>query len=77
MLVEDGSHSMDQPVGKTLGQVKLVFRSSQVIPEIKVTSIFDFLSLRESGRYVHLPGRSVTRLTAYHIYGMWLVLSNT
>ena len=36
----------------------------------------NFLSLRESGRYVHLPGRSVTRLTAYHIYGMWLVLSN-
>jgi len=37
----------------------------------------NILSLRESGRYVHLPGRSVTRLTAYHIYGMWLVLSNT
>ena len=37
----------------------------------------NFLSLRESGRYVHLPGRSVTRLTTYHIYGMWLVLSNT
>ena len=36
----------------------------------------NFLSLRESGRYVHLPGRSVTRLTAYHIYGMRLVLSN-
>ena len=31
-----------------------------------------FLSLRESGGYVHLPGRSVTRLAAYHIYGMWL-----
>ena len=28
------------------------------------------------GVYVHLLGRSVTRLTAYHIYGMWLVLSN-
>ena len=25
---------------------------------------------------VLLPGRSVTRLAAYHIYGMWLVLSN-
>ena len=25
---------------------------------------------------VHLPGRLVTRLAAYHIYGMWLVLSN-
>ena len=36
----------------------------------------NFLSLRESGRYVHLPGRLVTRLTAYHIYGMWLVHSN-
>ena len=39
-------------------------------------NIFNFQSLRESGRYVHLPGRSVTRLAAYHIYGMWLVLSN-
>ena len=38
---------------------------------------FNFLSLRESGRYVHLPGRSITRLAAYHIYSMWLVLSNT
>jgi hypothetical protein len=28
------------------------------------------------GGYVHLPGQSGTRLTAYHIYGMWLVLSN-
>jgi hypothetical protein len=27
--------------------------------------------------YVHLPGQSGTRLTAYHNYGMWLVLSNT
>ena len=39
-------------------------------------NIYIFLSLRESGRYVHLLGRSVTRLTAYHIYSMWLVLSN-
>ena len=38
-------------------------------------NFFNFLSLRESGRYVHLPGRSVTRLATYHIYGMWLVLS--
>src|SRR6185369_3596312 len=37
---------------------------------------FNFLSLRESGEYVHLPGRSVTRLTTYHIHGMWLLLSN-
>jgi hypothetical protein len=29
------------------------------------------------GGYVHLPGQLGTRLTAYHIYGMWLVLSNT
>jgi hypothetical protein len=28
-------------------------------------------------RQVHLPGQSRIRLTAYHIYGMWLVLSNT
>jgi len=41
-----------------------------------ILSILFILSLRHSGRYVHLPGRSVTRLTAYHIYGMWLVLSN-
>jgi cytochrome bd-type quinol oxidase subunit 2 len=41
-----------------------------------VQLIYIFLSLRESGRYVHLPGREVTRLAAYHIYGMWLVLSN-
>jgi hypothetical protein len=27
-------------------------------------------------KYVHLPGQLGTRLTAYHIYGMWLVLSN-
>jgi hypothetical protein len=27
--------------------------------------------------YVHLPGQSGTRLTAYHMYGMWLVLSYT
>jgi hypothetical protein len=26
------------------------------------------------GGYVHLSGQSGTRLTAYHIYGMWLVL---
>ena len=30
---------------------------------------------REWGK-VHLQGRLVTRLAAYHIYGMWLVLSN-
>ena len=40
------------------------------------TSILFILSLRESGSYVHLPSRLVTRLAAYHIYGMWLVLSN-
>jgi hypothetical protein len=28
-------------------------------------------------RQVHLPGKSSNRLTTYHIYGMWLVLSNT
>jgi hypothetical protein len=33
--------------------------------------------LIEWWRHVHLPGQSGTRLTAYHIYGMWLVLSNT
>ena len=38
MLAGDGSHSIDQPIGKTLGQVKLVFGSSKVIPENKVTS---------------------------------------
>ena len=37
-MVEDGSHSIGQPGGKTLGQVKLVFGSSKVIPENKVTS---------------------------------------
>ena len=35
------------------------------------------LSLRESGRYIHSPVQSATRLAAYHIYGMWLVLSKT
>jgi hypothetical protein len=38
--------------------------------------IYIILSLKESGGYVHLLGRSVTRLAAYHIYGLWLVLSN-
>ena len=40
-----------------------------------ILSILFILSLRESGRYVHLLGRLVTRLAAYHIYGMWPVLS--
>jgi len=38
ILVEVGSHSIDQPEGKTLGQVKLVFGSSKVIPENRVTN---------------------------------------
>jgi hypothetical protein len=33
--------------------------------------------ITSGGGYVHSSGRSVTRLAAYHIYGMWLVLSNT
>ena len=36
MLVEKGSHSIDQPEGRTLGQVRLVFGSSKVIPENKI-----------------------------------------
>ena len=31
----------------------------------------------ESERYIHSPVQSATRLAAYHIYGMWLVLSKT
>ena len=34
-MVEDGSHSIDQPEGKTLDQVKLVFGSSLGIPKNK------------------------------------------
>jgi hypothetical protein len=41
------------------------------------TSVRVYINQNSSGGgYVHLPGQSGTRLTAYHIYGMWLVLSN-
>ena len=38
---------MDQPVGNTLGQVKLVFDSSQVIPENKVTSKTEYANTQQ------------------------------
>ena len=47
MLVEDGSHSIDQPKGKTLGQVKQVFESSKVIPENKVTSKTEYTNTQQ------------------------------
>ena len=39
---------IDQPVGKTLGQVKLVFKSSKVIPENKVTSKTEYAILSKT-----------------------------
>ena len=38
---------MDQPVGKTLGQVKLVFESSKVIPENKFTSKIEYTNTQQ------------------------------
>ena len=35
------------------------------------------LSLKRECQYIHSPVQSATRLTAYHIYGMWLVRSKT
>ena len=38
---------MDQPVGNTLGQVKLVFVSSEFIPENKVTSKSEYTNTQQ------------------------------
>ena len=43
----DGSHTIDQPGGKVLGQVKLVFGSSKVIPENKVTSKTEYTNTQQ------------------------------
>ena len=44
---QNGSHSIDQPEGKTLGQVKLVFGSSKVIPENKVTNKTEYTNTQQ------------------------------
>ena len=46
-MVENGSHSIDQLGGKTLGQVKLVFQSSKVIPKNKVTSKTEYTNTQQ------------------------------
>ena len=38
---------MDQPVGNTLGQVKLVFGSSKCIPENKITSKTEYTNTQQ------------------------------
>ena len=45
--MEDGSYSIDQPEGKTLGQVKLVFGSSKVIPENRVTNKTEYTNTQQ------------------------------
>ena len=46
-MAGDGFHSKDQPVGKTLVQVKLVFESSKVIPEDKATSKTEYTNTQQ------------------------------
>ena len=46
-LVEDGSHSIYQPVGKALGQVILVFGPSNVIPENKITGKSEYTNTQQ------------------------------
>ena len=48
-----------------------------VVAVLRNININKNLSLRENERYIQSPVRSATRLTAYHIYGMWLVCSKT
>ena len=43
----DGSHSIDQPAGKPLGQVKLVFAYSEFIPKNKVTSKSEYTNTQQ------------------------------
>ena len=40
--------TIDQPEGRTLGQVRLVFGSSKVIPENKVTTSLSILILSKT-----------------------------
>ena len=43
----DGSHSIDQPIGKALDQVKLEFGSSEVIPENIITSKTEYTNTQQ------------------------------
>ena len=84
------THTFGTPSGRSQTTVDLLFRlvDRVTLPDYRAPTssppvvlrninINKNLSLRESERYIHSPGRSATRLTAYHIYGMWLVRSNT
>ena len=52
---------MDQPVGNTLGQVKLVFESSTVIPENKVTSKSEYTNSQQDKPVLRVCNIPLTR----------------
>ena len=56
-----------RPTGHILSSHRALYTSSLIVVVLRKIKP---IPKRESGRYIHSPVQSATRLAAYHIYGM-------